>query len=291
MNKRIFSFLLICAVFPSLFAQTETDYKGFDFFVSAGMYKGNSYHATYYNGWNDDINIRRVLGNPILMNTINRLVSERSDVILDEKGILLDEVPAKMHYNWSFGIQLGLNYYFSPEWALTLSVEQTKLRTVGTAVFVYNKGVIGNQTKDYLHYSLMGSERRNFLELGIRYLQPSDNYYRWFFEFAAQLNSIDIENADLVIEDENFTMIDYYGGAPYDPTISQVEIDPMLGGVGFGIRGSLGLRLKINNWAALEPCAHVQLSRFHLGEYTRIKPNYELSVRIVLRDRAFLKNR
>lgn len=262
-------------------------YKGFDFFFNGGMYKGNSKNATYYNGGNDDIRITRILGNSILKQEIDRLVAENSGVILDSKGVHLEEIPARMHYDWSFGIGVGFAYRITPTISLTGTVGQVKLRTHGTAVFGYNKGVIGNQTADYLNYPIIGNERRSFLEVGIRYLEESENICSWFVETALQLNSVKVEDADLVVEGKSFTMIDYYGGANYDPTIYQTVIDPMLGGVGFGLTAGGGIHLKINNWAALEPFGQLQYCRLHLGETRYFTPNYFFGIRIIVRDYLF----
>ena len=134
----------------------------------------------------------------------------------------------------------------------------------------------------------IGTEKRNFLEVGIRYMEAEERTCRWFLEMALQLNSVKVENADLYIEGKAFTMIDYYGGANYDPTITQTVIDPMLGGVGFGMVAGGGLRLKINAWSALEPFGQLQYSRFRLEEPYRFTPNFQAGIRIIVRDYLFV---
>lgn len=262
-------------------------YKGFEFYFNGGLYKGHAYNATYYNGNNNDINIGRVLENNILKNEIDRNIAERSGVILDGKGIYLEELPMKMHYDWSFIFGIGAAYRLTPELSLTATVGQIKMSTTGMAVFGYKKGVIGNQTADYLNFPIIGKEKRNFLEIGLRYTGSGESKFSWYYEFALQLNSVKVENADLVVEGAHYSMIDYYGGAKYDPTITQVEIDPMLGGIGFGGVVGGGLLMKINEWGALSPFAQLHYSRFHLGEYTRLKPNYYFGVRIIVKDYLF----
>ena len=250
------------------------------------MYQGNRYQASYYNGNNQDINIGRVLNNTILKEQIDRSVSE-SGVIMDNKGIILEELPEQMHYNWSFALHLGVAYRLNEEFSLIANIGQVKLTTHSLAVFTYNKGVTGNQTADYLMYDLLGKERRNFLDVGIRYTQISENRFHWFWELTAQLNSVKIESADLIVEGNHYTMIDYYGGANYDPTIDQTFIDPMLGGVGYGGCTTLGLSMQINDWAALEPFAQLQYTRIPLSEPYRFKPSYLFGVRINVSDMLF----
>ena len=159
------------------------------------------------------------------------------------------------------------------------------------AVFTYNKGVSGNQTADYLMYDLVGKEKRSFLEVGFRYTQISYTPFHWFMEFTAQLNSVKIESADLMVEGNSYTMIDYYGGVNYDPTIYQTEIDPMLGGAGFGACLLGGIQIDINDWSALEPFAQVQYSRLKLNDPYRFKPSYLLGVRIRVSDMMFSHHR
>ena len=285
MKHFLISVTILCLLLP-LHTHGQA-YKGFDFFFNGGMYKGHSDQATYYNGGNKDIRIGRVLENRILKEQIDRLVSEQSGVILDSKGVHLEEIPARMHYDWSFCFGVGFGYRITPALSLTGTVGQVKLRTQGTAVFGYNKGVIGNQTADYLNYPVVGKEKRNFLEVGVRYMEASDSKYKWFAECALQLNSVKVESADLVVEGEYFTMIDYYGGADYDPTITQTLIDPMLGGVGYGITACGGLHMTINSWAALEPFLQLQYSRFKLGDHNRFRPNGFIGIRILVRDYLF----
>lgn len=282
--KQLIIFGILGLLSASVYAQS---YKGFDFYFNGGLYRGHSYNATYYNGNNDDINIGRILNNDILKNEIDRNIAGNAGVILDSKGVHLEELPARMHYDWSFIFELGAAYRLTPTLALNASVGQVKLKTTGTAVFGYNKGVIGNQNADYLNYPLIGKEKRSFLEVGLRYTEETDGKFQWFYEFALQLNSVKIENADLVVEGKSYSMIDYYGGAKYDPTITQVDIDPMLGGVGFGGAVGVGMNIKVNEWAALSPFAQLHYSRFHLGEYKHFKPNCYFGVRIIVKDYLF----
>lgn len=284
MRKTILILGAICGLLTVACGQS---YKGFDFYFNGGLYRGHSYNATYYNGNNNEINIGRVLGNEILKNEIDRNIAENAGVILDSKGVHLEELPRRMHYDWSFVFGLGAAYRITPTLALTATVGQVKLKTTGTAVFGYNKGVIGNQNADYLNYPIIGREKRSFLEIGLRYTEETGNKFQWFYEFALQLNSVKVENADLVVEGKSYSMIDYYGGAKYDPTITQVEIDPMLGGVGFGGLVCAGLNIKVNEWGALAPFAQLQYSSYHLGEFRHFKPNLYFGVRIIVKDYLF----
>lgn len=280
-----FPLLFVLIIIFSITKGQDSD-KGFDFFISAGMYQGNKYQASYYNGNNQDINIGRVLGNTILKEQIDRSVSE-SGVIMDSKGIILEELPETMHYNWKFAINLGVAYRINEEFSLIASVGQVKLNAHSYAVFSYNKGVSGNQTADYLNYDLLGKERRNFLDVGFKYTQITENRVHWFLEFTAQLASVKVESADLIVEGDNYTMIDFYGGADYDPTIYQTVIDPMLGGIGYGGCLLAGLKINVNEWVALEPFAQIQYTHLPLSEPYRFKPSYNVGVRINLNDHFF----
>ena len=279
--------IILCTLSCLLTMAFGQSYKGFDFYFNGGLYRGHSYNATYYNGNNDEINIGRILENNILKNEIDRSIAENAGVILDNKGVHLEELPMKMHYDWSFIFGLGAAYRLTPTLALTACVGQVKLKTTGTAVFGYNKGVIGNQNADYLNYPIIGREKRNFLEIGLRYMEETESKFQWFYECALQLNSVKVENADLVIEGKSYSMIDYYGGAEYDPTITQIEIDPMLGGVGFGGMVGGGLNIKVNEWGSLSPFAQLHYSSLHLGERRHFKPNFYFGIRIIVKDYLF----
>ncbi|MDD4209295.1 MAG: hypothetical protein PHI52_03050 [Bacteroidales bacterium] len=299
-----YKLLLIACLFSntlSLFAQLtdsqkaalDEKNKGFDFYFNCGMYIGNKFTANYYNGISNpsEISILRVVNNSHYREEIKNLIEERQNVIMDESGIALDNVETNMRYNMSFIFGFGLIYHFNRNLSLTLSFSQARLTTIGGVTFTYNSGVPGNERPEILKYNVIGKELRNFFEIGTRYTMYANEKVLPFFELAAQLNSLKVQSADLVIEDAYFPMMDMYAGQTYVPNSGLNEINPYLGGVGGGILGGFGIRIPFTKTVALEPIIQLQYTFMNLEVYDEKKmmPNYNFMVRLIVGDEIFAK--
>lgn len=266
--------------------------KGFDFYFNCGMYMGNKFTANYYNGIsNPEVSISRIVNNSHYKEEIKNLIEERQDVIMDESGIAFKEVETNMRYNLSFIFGFGLIYHFNRNLSLTLAFSQARLTTIGGVTFSYNSGVPGNERPQILKYNLIGKELRNFFEIGTRYTFYANEKVLPFFELAAQLNSLKVKSADLVIEDTYFPMMDIYAGQPYVPNSGLTEIEPYLGGVGGGVLGGFGIRIPFTKTIALEPIIQVQYTFMNLKVYDQKKmmPNYNFMIRLIVGDEIFAK--
>ncbi|MBP7102125.1 MAG: hypothetical protein KBA86_02650 [Bacteroidales bacterium] len=299
-----YKILLIACLFSNtlpLFAQItdsqkaalDEKNKGFDFYFNCGMYIGNKFTANYYNGISNpsEVSIYRVVDNTYYREEIKNLIEERQDVIMDESGIALDNIETKMRYNMSFIFGFGLIYHFNRNLSLTLSFSQARLTTIGGVTFTYNSGVPGNERPQILVYNVIGKELRNFFEIGTRYTIYANEKVLPFFELAAQLNSLKVKSADLVIEDQPFSMMDIYAGQTYVPNSGLTEINPYLGGVGGGIVGGFGIRIPFTKTVALEPIIQLQYTFMNLKVYDEKKmmPNYNFMVRLIVGDEIFAK--
>lgn len=266
--------------------------KGFDFYFNGGTYIGNKFHANFYNGSSEDISYNRVLGNSQLKKQIDDLISERQNIILDANGVRLAELPENMRYNVSFIFGFGCLYHLNRNISLSLSFSQARLSAVSGFTLTYNSGVPGNERPQILEYNIVGKEVRTFFEFGITYMFHAHKYALPFLEFAAQLNSVKVKSADMVIEDNTFSMIDYYGGQNYDPTIDQTRIDPYLGGVGGGVLAGAGLRIPFTKTIAIEPVVQLQYSFINLevNDLKKILPHYNIMIRLIVGDKIFAKS-
>lgn len=267
--------------------------KGFDFYFNCGMYLGNKFTANYYNGMsNPDVSILGVVGNKYYKEQIENLIAERQHIFFDKKGIWVSEVATNMRYNMSFIFGFGLLYHLNSNFSLTLSFSQARLTTTAGVTFDYNSGVPGNERPQILKYDVVGKELRNFFEIGMNYTIRTNEKILPFFELAAQLNSVKVQSADLVIEDTHFAMMNMYGGQNYVPNSGLTEIKPYLGGVGGGIMGGFGIRIPFTKSVALEPVVQVQYTYVNLEVYgmKRMLLNYNFMVRLIVGDKIFARN-
>lgn len=306
----IYRILIVSCFFLSVFSSfaqlTDAEQKaldeknkGFDFYFNCGMYIGNKFTANYYNGLsNPDVNISDLVKKEsYYKEQIENLIEERQHIFFDTNGISLSEVATNMRYNMSFIFGFGLLYHLNSNFSLTLSFSQARLTTTAGVTFDYNSGVPGNERPQILKYDVVGKELRNFFEIGMNYTIRTNEKILPFFELAAQLNSVKVQSADLVIEDTHFTMINMYGGQNYVPNSGLTEIDPYLGGVGGGIMGGFGIRIPFTKSVALEPVIQLQYTYINLGIYDiEMKPkskmllNYNFMVRLIVGDKIFARN-
>ena len=292
-------FGITCLLHSSLHAQKDTsrkvsDYdKGFDFYIGAGTYLGNKFTANYYNGISNqrEVDIGRAIGNKYVKKQIDNLIRDRQRIILDAEGVRLREIDENMRYNMAFIFNFAALYHFNKSVAMYLSFSQARLTATGGITFDYNSGVPGNERPQILKYHLIGKELRNFFEIGVYYTFYTEGKVLPFVEFAAQLNSVRVKDADLFVEDHRFTLMDIYAGKPYVPNSGLTEIEPYLGGVGGGLVGGFGVRIPFTKSIALEPVVQVQYIYVNLevNDRKRMMPNYNFMVRLIVGDQIFAK--
>ena len=263
--------------------------KGFDFYFNCGTYLPNKFTANFYNGTSSSVDANRVFSNSQLKRHIDELIASRQNIIMDASGVSLGELPTNMRYNLSFIFGFGCLYHLNRNLSLSLSFSQARINTVSGFTLTYNSGVSGNERPQILEYTIVGKELRNFFELGVTYQFYAHEYVFPFVEFATQLNNVKVKNADLVIEDNSFTMIDYYGGQMDDPSIDQTRIDPYLGGVGGGVLVGAGARIPFMKHIALEPLVQCQYTFVNLAidGQKRFLPSFNFMIRLIVGDRIF----
>ncbi len=271
-----------------------SDYdKGFDFTVAAGAYLGNKFTANYYNGISNpaEVDINRAMNNKYIKEEIDNLIKDRQHIILDADGVYIREIDKNMRYNMAFIFNFSVLYHFNKNIAMFLSFSQAHLTAAGGITFGYNSGVPGNERPQILKYRLLGKEMRNFFELGIKYAFYTEGKVMPFFELAAQLNSLKVKDAGLIVEDKKFTLMDLHAGKTYVPNSGLTEIEPNLGGVGGGLVGGLGLRIPFGKTIAIEPVVQLQYVYINLKveERKRMMPNYNFMIRLVVGDKIFAK--
>jgi hypothetical protein len=308
MKNKCFLFLFLCcnAFFTTVFSQrshAKDTAKGFDFFFSAGMYLGHKTNANYYAGDpnRDPDPLERKYGDPDIWYVLNNkywyediryiIDKNHNDVILESGWPQLVSL-SEMKYNLAFSFELGARYRFSESFMFSFLFSQVRLTAEGLATLAMKSTAINTDKGiTYLDYKLMGKERRNFFGINTSYLFITTIPYVFpFVELGVHINSAKVISSDVIIEETSFSMINHYGeGTVYDPGIINPDIDPHLGGIGYGFTGGLGVRLAFNKWAAIEPVVQVRAEKINLSSYGKIRPNFNFMVRLVMGDKIFSK--
>jgi len=301
MQKAVYLMFLILfplSVFSQKTKQEKDTNKGFELFFNAGMYWGSKYNANFYRGDPDPIDrdyadpdMGYVLGNSYLKQEVWRLIYDKHhndiiDTFFNFEGM------SNMKYNLAFSFGIGLRYRFSESFTLSFLFSQVGLTASGLATFgTQGRGANLDKGVQYFDYPIMGKERRIFFEINASYLFETVHPSIFpFVELGVHVNNVKVLKCELIVEDVPFSMINMYGaGTYYDPSIAQPVINPYLGGVGFGFVGGFGVRFAFNKWAALEPVIQVSTEKLHLSSYGKMRPNYNLMIRLVVGDKVFRK--
>ena len=308
-NKRLLIICILCLFFSvNIFAQNqeENQYapKGFDFFFNAGMYKGHKFNANYYQGDpnNDpdkldrrygDPDINYILNNKYWREEILNLVEDNNTGVIVDYNNFPNVSLSGMHYNLAFYFEVGARYRFNESFMLSILFGQTRLTASGTAYF-YFQSTEHNPNPDgtrALEYPLMGKERRNFFQVQMTYLFHTTIPYIFpFVDLGVHLNSVKTISSELIIHDRYFDMINRYGeGYHYIPGDNAYEINPHIGGIGYGFMAGFGVRIAFNAWAALEPVVQISADKLNLSSYGKIRPNFNFMIRLVVGDRLFAR--
>jgi hypothetical protein len=296
-----FTWILFIAVLPlnMLKAQQNNSdnesntLKGFDIFVSAGMYVGHRENANYYRGIH--IPSKSNYGDPNIRNIFNNRyrISEIKDVLDADPTTLSDSVSlgglSEMTYRVSFAFNVGLRYRLGKYVTLGITFGQALLTAQGTATIdLLNTSGINIGDINHKQYPLIGKERRNFFGLNLLCYIPTKSIITPFVEAGIHINSVKIRSADLFVEKRPFTLINWYGeGMEYVPNTEYTTVDPKLGGVGFGLGMGIGIKIAFTPWFSIDPIAEICAEKPHLAGYDKMTPNFNFAIRLVMSDKIF----
>jgi hypothetical protein len=272
--------------------------KRFELFFNAGMYWGNKHNADYYRGSPDPIDrnyadpdMGYIFGNHYLVRIIRDLIFDKNHYdLIDDSIRYLDF--SNMKYNIAFSFGIGLRYRFSESFTMSFLFSQVGLIAQGLATFgMWSRLPNMPNEIQYIDYPIIGRERRIFLEMNVAYLFETVHPSIFpFLELGVHMNNVKVLKCELIVENRPFSMIDRYGvGTGYDPSLTYSEINPMLGGIGFGIVGGFGIKLAFNKWASLEPVFQVSTEKLNLSSYGKMRLNYNFMIRLVAGDKMFRK--
>jgi len=272
--------------------------KGFDFYIYPGMYVGNKKNANYYRGYpsetekeylEPDPNINYVLKNEYYQRDIIKLIKENHrNVAASNPGDIWLNNLSGMRYavNMSFGI--GARYRFTKNLSIGVTLTQARMTAQGFA-YLHVK-IYEPNSNDELKYPLVGKERRTAFDLTAQYIFSTKGMVAPLLEAGTHVNNTKVLSAELVVEGTSFPMINPYG-QNYDPTYTQTNLNPKLGGVGYGFSAGAGLRISFNKWAALEPVVQFRLEKINLANYDYMAPNYHFMLRLVMGDGFFARKK
>lgn len=266
--------LLACELIASA-QEADASIRGFSFGINCGVYFPSKYTAAYYNG--DSLNensINYILKNYVLYNQIFQLLNAHDT-------FEIHTFPTNMHYNPAMRVGLFGQYTFDEEWSLSFQANLMKLTARDALVIeVDHKPYLTEQ--DYRLFPIIGTERRAYLDIGVkRNFQKTENF-GWFLTAGLNINSTKRLESKFYIDEQEFTLVNPYGSGNFIPGQSQQFPDPYQGGIGFGVFAEAGATFNFLGRVVIEPFSSFHYLGIHLQRYEQMRPGIGFGVRFIL---------
>lgn len=286
---------LFALLLPSAFAQSGEDAEmniagpGVDFIIGAGIYFGSKTTAGYYSGIPDnENNLDYIFHNDSWKEQIIKLMTDNNSFISSTDttiGVL--EYPGAMKYKPAMSVSLGASYRFNSHWRINIYYSFARLTAKDVFTVSFENRVPGNQRNDYMMYLLIGKENRSFFDLTGSYTFQFNKNVKPFIEFGAQFNFVRVKKFDAVIEEQEFNLMDIYGGSTYVQGAYMQTFEPHYGGAGWGVEAAAGIKFAFSPAVSIDPCFYVSFGKINLEGYKTPHFNYGAYVRLVMSDAMF----
>lgn len=274
--------------------------RGFDFYISGGMFWGGKKTALYYNGSKyNECGLDYIFKNKYWVESLTRAVTQLYPYVSmnDEIGYNEKDLNMTPTYNLSSNIGLGVRYKIGNNWGISLSYSFSRL-TVTNKVLLDVKGMVPSNTQPLPELTLAGKEDRSMIDLSISYLFSGvSRIIKPFIEVGAQFNYVRVKKFEALLLDSrnnpvwSQTLLDPYGGANYVPGVDMQTFDVIYGGPGFGGSFAAGLKIVVNRYVSLDPTFYGCFSHLYIKPYGEKVTtfNYGVMLRVVVND-FFLHN-
>ena len=289
-------FFLVVALQLSYSQNFTTDQKnelniadpGVDFIIAGGIYMGSAKTAGYYGGYpENELTLNYVFRNEYWTKEILKLITDHNNFVSStDTTIGIRDYPDHVHYQPAMSVCIGASYRFDEHWRINIYYTFARLTVKSIFNVRYDNRVPGNLDRpEFLSYLLLGKENRSFFDLTGSYTFQFNRIFKPFIEFGAQFNFVKVKSLDAIIEDREYTLLDYYGGASYVPGMTTYK--PNYGGPGFGVTGVIGAKLAYNKSISVDPCFYVSYGKIGLNGYKDFHLNWGAYIRLVLSDAMF----
>ncbi|KAF0198848.1 MAG: hypothetical protein FD166_1100 [Bacteroidetes bacterium] len=226
--------------------------RGLEYGGIAGIYLAGKATADFYSGKpGNENNVNYVFKNQYWYDEIYQLLD-----VNDTARIL--EYPEKMKYNPAFSFGLFAKYDLDCRNGIYIQFSYARL----TAKDVVSIEV---DPKEYLTepdirlLPIYGTEERNMIDLGFTHAFGNNKVARVIVGGGINMNNTLVKEHILKVESKNgltkkdYNLVNIYGSNSYVPGGTQQGYEMRQGGIGFGIFGTLGVRLEFSPLIAIEP--------------------------------------
>lgn len=239
--------------------------------LNIGAFFADKNTANFYSGSNTAEgmnNAERVLHNPYYLNDINATLEQNGYRYPLIEGYFETEYPVQMHYKIAMTGGIGLRYWITPRWAVTLNTAFARLHTT-ELLLIHNTNPNlppSNKENHYVKGYVSGTDNRVQLDLGVESKHIiSENIYL-LMGTGFNLNNTTVQTNKIEIYDLILD-IKYRGPHDYVPNGTQQQYNFRQGGIGFGMYLSPGLEFVFLNNISVDIMAYSYYSKINLQNY------------------------
>lgn len=253
--------------------------SGIEYGGIAGFYFAGNGSAGFYSGKKgNENNAEYIMNNKYWYDEIFLLTRANDKVVILE-------YPEKMKYNPAFSFGLFVKYNVDCHKGFYLQFHYAKLTAKDVITFEVDPPIDYLAEPDIRLYPVIGTEERNMVDLGYNYIFGDKPASRLFIGGGINMNNTLVKESVLRIEDKPFNMVNVYSsGQSYIPGAALQSYEFRQGGIGFGVFGTLGGRFEFNEAVAIEPGISVYYKYINLESYKGFYPQFNVFVKICLRD-------
>ncbi len=269
---------LVCLPIVSL-AQEVISYEdeyantGLEGSINIGMFYADKNTANFYNGANtaDGMNSAdRVINNEYHLNDINATLEKNGYRYPLIKGYYNTEYPAQMTYKISMSAGIGLRYWLTPTWAVSIGAHFGKGQT-SDAFLIRNTNPNlppSNKENQYVQGRIVGEDARSHFDVGIESKHPVSEHIFLLLGGGMSLNNTIVKYNEIQIYDLTLD-IKYKGPHEYVPNGTQQQYNFRQGGIGYGAYLSPGLEFVFLDNISVDIVAHTYYSQIQLQNYEK----------------------
>ncbi len=239
--------------------------------INVGMFYADKNTANFYNGANtgDGMNSAdRIINNEYHLNDINATLERNGYRYLLIKGYYETEYPAQMTYKISMSAGIGVRYWFTSKWAVSIGANFAKGQA-SDVFLIHNTNPDlppSNKENQYVKGRIIGEDTRSHLDLGIESKHSVSENIFVLLGGGMSLNNTIVKYNEIKIY--NLTLdIKYKGPNEYVPNGTKPQYDFRQGGIGYGAYLSPGLEFVFLDNVSVDIIAHTYYTNIHLQNY------------------------
>ncbi|MFH1121119.1 MAG: hypothetical protein V1775_14970 [Bacteroidota bacterium] len=258
--------------------------RGLEYGGIAGIYFAGRATADFYSGKpGNENNVEYIYNNKYMYDSIYEL--------LDATRIfIISEYPEKMKYNPAFSFGLFAKYDLDCRTGIYLQFSYARLTAKDVVSVEVDPPIDYLAEPDIRLFPILGTEERNMIDLGFSHAFGNNKVARLILGGGINMNNTLVKEHVLKVEskdskrERDFNLVNVYGSNTYVPGGTQQAYEMRQGGIGFGIFGTVGVRLEFSPLIAIEPGFTFYYKQIAIEPKSGFTPHMNFYLRLCFRD-------